>query len=369
MSDNILLRIAGTDFGGWKRATVSKSMDVMAGTFQVEVTSESRIETDFGTTYPITMGDQVEVLVDDKLVLKGFVEDINNAYSKNNHSIAIAGRDVTCDLVDCVHYKAGDNDSTGNEWESQTVEQIIKAMVGKFDGENTGNVQLEIDDTVSSKVSTEIEIFRADEGATVMDVIMKLAVMFGFRPVTYGDGKLTLTQTAQLWSTDALQRGVNVLEGSLLQSNRERYSIYIAKGTGYGNDDKTVADIAHPSDTYEDDVIRRYRPLVLLSEMEADEGTCGNRAQWEAALRAGRSREYECKVQGWTQSNGDLWQINNLVMVRDETFNLDSDLLIYAVDHSFDTMTGRTTALKLCSPDKYKLQADLEKATTTFDEQ
>jgi len=54
-------------------------------------------------------------------------------------------------------------------------------------------------------------------------------------------------------------------------------------------------------------------------------------------------------VQGWRQSNGDLWRHNTLVKVTDPVLGFDSDMLISKVTYSLSAQ-GSVTTLQVAPP-------------------
>ena len=52
-------------------------------------------------------------------------------------------------------------------------------------------------------------------------------------------------------------------------------------------------------------------------------------------------------VQGWRQSNGDLWKINSLVRVVDPMLDVEQDLLIAKISFRLSNSGGSTTELTL----------------------
>ncbi|MNW14852.1 phage late control protein GPD [compost metagenome] len=55
------------------------------------------------------------------------------------------------------------------------------------------------------------------------------------------------------------------------------------------------------------------------------------------------------QVQGWRQSNGDLWRHNTLVRVIDPVLEIDGDMLISKVTYSLSAQ-GSITTLQVAPP-------------------
>ncbi|KKM77204.1 hypothetical protein LCGC14_1372370, partial [marine sediment metagenome] len=173
-------------------------------------------------------------------------------------------------------------------------------------------------------------------------------------------GKLYLTGTGTQKAKDSLEFGINILSGNISQSNRDRFQTYIVKGQGKKTDEKTIADASHPVAQHTDEIILRTRPIVIFAETTCDVGYCRDRAKWEAVNRAGQSRTIEYTVQGWTQSNGDVWPLNSLVQVRDSFLQINSTLLIASVNFTINNDQGTVTILTLMHPDAFTLPPTAE---------
>jgi prophage tail gpP-like protein len=149
---------------------------------------------------------------------------------------------------------------------------------------------------------------------------------------------------------------VNILKGELHQSDLERFSNY------------TVLSQAGASETYEweaandslvayagDQTVLRFRPLIILGDDEDTTQKCRERAFWEARVRAARSIRAKYTVQGWCQSNGDIWPLNALVSIKDPTFGISGTMLIAGVSYRLSQNQGETTELSVVRPDAFDL--------------
>jgi len=352
-SSELSLRIKGKEYRGWEQISVTKALSQICGSFLISGTD---IFPGDPIKWDIAMGDSCEIVINDQVIITGYVENVPISYTATSHFIQIAGRDLTNDLIDCSFVE------DVNEWKNLTVAAIIQELCNPFD------IEVFVEDSVVSDASTIVEQFKADEGATVYDSILKLAKIKAMLPINYGDGRLTLSRSGITNTHDILELGNNVLEGYLNQSNEDRFSKYIVKGQNVGGDLLSLlSDITEPFAEAEDKIITRYRPLVVLLEDIADVGKCQARANWEARNRAGRSRSVTYTVQGWTQSNGDVWPLNALVPVKDSFLNINASLLISDLTFSMSE-EGEITTMTLVDPTTYELLAEsISTVATGFD--
>jgi prophage tail gpP-like protein len=338
----ITLKIQGKVYSGWESIEVIKSLDNITTTFGFLVSNRYPGHLD---KWDVKLGQTCSVYVGDVRVAKGFIDEVNPTYSGESHAINISGRDVTGDLVDCCHWYEGSVD----QWDNQTVQAIVEALCDPFD------IDVVVDSSAQTAAAKLISSFKNNQGDKVFELISKVCRSRAILPVSYGDGKLTLTRRGTDYTTDSLELGKNILGGSANFSNLERYSDYIVKGSSPG-DDFLMPTTNTPKGQTSDEIIQRHRPLVLLlEEGECDNEKCGHRANWESTLRAGKSRSYDYKVQGWLQSDGEPWPLNKLVKVKDSLLGITKKgLLISSVTFTLSN-DGRTTDLTLVHPSTYDL--------------
>ena len=338
---DIIFKTKGQEFGGWTGAKIQKSLYQMTGTFGLTTTD---IYPGSFEKWNFSMGDECQISIDDQILITGYVEDILITYDPIKHNIQIAGRDKTGDLVDCCYA------STPRQWTGQKILKVIRALCDPF------GIDVDVDASVTSEVNqkTISETFKINEGETVFDSILRLCKK-GILPVSYGNGKLILTGTGTEKTHDDLELGKNIKSGSIDQSNRDRFQTYLVKGQGKQQAGffKSNESIAQPKHEYEDELINRYRPFIILSEGE--EKDFKDIAKWECVQRAGMSRTINYEVQGWTQSNGKVWPLNTLAYVKDSFLGINKQMLIASVLFSIDNDLGAMTELTLVHPETFQL--------------
>jgi prophage tail gpP-like protein len=354
--DWITLQVGGNNFDkDWDNIKVTRSLDQLCSSFEFTTTQEEPFNS---ADWPIQMGAECKVLVADTLVSTGFIEDINIDYNKDSHTVTVAGRDKTADLVDCSRVMQP------MSWGDVTVLSVIKELCRPH------KITVLVDSSAASAMSKGIhKAIKVEPGSPIAEHIMKLTKIFEVFPMSTEKGELLLTQTGTILNGDSLQLGENILRGALKQSNKERFSHYFVKGIGTVTDSKIPNDWALNNSGFVDPEIKaiRYRPLASVAQTPVDLYGCNGRAQWEAKYRAANSRLYGYTVQGWVQSDEKtIWKPNTLVQIEDPTFGLKDTMLINAIEYQ-QTSQGTMTVLQICSPEKYKAFAQLEKIKTVFD--
>lgn len=345
MSD-LILSVNGREYDSWKTVRIHKTMNAIAGSMALKTL-------DFFSGSPnkwlIKMGDTFTFTYKGNKLCTGYIENIHLDYDTTNYSYIFAGRDKTADLVDC------NFGQTINEWINDTVLNIIKKLCLPF------SITVKNDSQVSSIMSKKIESFKANEGETVFQSISRICNDFGLLPVSYGDGFLYLTASSSALNRDAIETGANVLSCSVNISDVDRYSQYIVKGVGVSTANKRLADYIEPSSTAIDSVMSRTRPLIIFADTPTDTGKCVDKAKWERQTRAGLSRKAVYRVLGWEQSNKAIWEINNLVRVKDGYRGIDDTYLISDIVYNYNDQEGYTVDIVVVHKDTYSTNNNLIK--------
>lgn len=358
MINKIVLIVDGIEYGTWKNIKVHQSLDQMAGAFAFVTSNKHSGD---NREWKIKIGSNCKVQVDGQTIVDGYIDEILNRYDSEGHEIQFLGRDRTSDLVDC-SFIDPDNEKK-NEWKDSTLLDIIKDLCSPF------GIDVIADATASIDASVVIPVFNIESGTTVSENIRSLCNMAGLLPITSGNGDLTITRSGTNTTNDAIETGVNVKSFSGIYDNKNRYSKYVVKG----QDNPTpflskLLDITEPSGEALDNVITRYRPLIVLPEKKVNVSEAEKRARWEASTRAGKSRVISYTVVGWTQTNGDAWPLNGVVHVKDKINNINQNYLISELTFSLDGETGTTTELTLKSQETYNiLRTPITKIKTVFD--
>lgn len=334
--------VNGQSYGGWKEASVTRTIEALAGSFEVLVSEKWPGEP---TRREINPGDACTITLDGETVLSGYVDEVNGQYAggaeggDGAHTVAISGRDKTGDLVDCSHV------GPPNEWQGQRIDAIARAICAPFGVTVTVASGTDIGAPLARK-------FAIAAGETAYEAIERMCRTRAVLAVSDGRGGLVLTRAGTAKASTALVLGENILAGSGLSSLTERFSQVTVKGQRAGDDSLFGAEASGPSGLARDPIVQRYRPLIVVAESQADIATCRDRARWETNVRAGRGRRATYRVQGWSHAGG-LWRPNELVDVRDPLLGNATEMLIVTVRHSI--AQGSSTEIELVRPEAYDL--------------
>ncbi len=333
----LVLRVGGRDYAGWKTIRVTRGIECVAGSFAVSVSDRWA---DQDVPWPIGEEDECVVLIDGEPVITGYVDRRDLSYGPEEHTLTIGGRDKAAALVDC--------SALPGQWEYWGIPllTLVQRLAKPF-----GIVPRLQPGLKPPSVPTRLAI---DPGDSALDVIERACRVAGVLPVSDGAGGLVLTRPGSARTATSLVEGQNVLGASARYDASHRYRRYVVMGQQPGSDQGTAETTAFVRGYATDPNVRRAeRVLVVRSENSITPEQAKRRAQWEATVRAARGDEVTALVQGWKQGNGELWPVNELVKVRLPYLGVSGELLISQATYSLDDHSGTTTELWLKRPDAF----------------
>ena len=178
--------------------------------------------------------------------------------------------------------------------------------------------------------------------------------------ISDGAGKLIVAEAGAGGDSGVtIEYGRDIKSASYQQSAADLFSEIVVKGqsAGGGGDQFSLDDNVASKGTVQRSVqgmgIRRYRPLCIVAETQANSARCASRARWEAGVREAKSKRWEVTVAGWRNALGNLWQINTLVHLKCPLMGVDEQLLISSIQFTRDE-SGSVTNLKLAKKDAFK---------------
>lgn len=330
------LLVNGTYYGGWKSVRASRSIEQMAGGFELDITERWPGQP---AATPLRMGQKCRLLMSDQPVVTGHIDDVVPDYDAERHNIHVTGRDKTADLVDCsAIYKSG-------QWRNVKIEQLARNLLQGYDIK----VDVEVD------TGAALPSFALEEGETIHEALERAARQKAVLLTSNADGDLVITRAGQRRIRQALVEGKNCKAGRGNFSWKDRFSQYIVKGQGKLGADGDQAHAA-PKAVVTDENITRHRPLIVLAETHGKNRSLRDRAEWERNVRRGRSARASLTVQGWCNEDGELWQPNTLVHVTSPSLWLvDAEVLIVGCTYTLDEQGGTLTELAIARPEAFLL--------------
>jgi len=346
--DSLLLNIGGLNYSGWKNISVRGSMEGLAHGFQISLADIG--ETDISAIEP---GAPLTLIIDKDgrqvPIFSGYVDDRDRTRSGTVTGLTVSGRSKTADLVDCSAI-FGNNTFTKIDF-TQLAIQLCKPfgikVVSNLDQGETLRVRREAN---SQQDATSLTNYTIKTGASVFEVLEETGRKVGAVLTTDWEGNLVLSYADVALRSDAdLIDGQNVKKLTEKWSVKRRHHEYIFKGqtTGGGGKPWLSDETISIKRTSKDPEVTRYRPKIVQPSGKMNSKTLQKTANWEAQVRAGRSKYYLAELNSWFQGpKGQPWQINSVANLFSEEFNVNTLLLITEVEFTKDD-SGTIASLTL----------------------
>lgn len=332
----IVLAVNGLNFAGWKSARVTRSLEAIAGGFELSVSDRWRADEKPWAIYEENI---CALTLAGQRVISGYVDQRQVSYSATDHALSVSGRDKTAALVDCSAF--------GPPWEYRNTPAltILQKLAEPFGI----TVALQPGLTLG-KLPEKVTVNPGDSVFSVMETICR---KLGVLAISDGAGGVLVMRPGSTRAVTALVEGENTLSASATFDASGCYRRYVVLGQSQGTDDwfgsGTAGVRGEAADT---GVLRGSRVLVVRAEGNVTPALAKARAEWEAAVRAARGDTVSITVQGWTQSDGTLWPLGALAEVRSPRLGVDGEMVIN--ETVFEVSDGGTTTqLALRRPDAY----------------
>lgn len=367
-SKGIALLVEGVAYDQWQSADVSRDLKDFSGSFSFSFRDRYRSAKALeyasrGAPYKLRPGLAVEIRINGKPVLKGWIDEASPDIGARAASVTISGRDKTGDLIDCAAMTDGPA-----EFKSVKLEEAARRIAAPYGL------------TVRSEIDTgePFERYSLDLAETAFSAIEKGARSRHALILSDGVGGIVITRTGKTRAPADLRLPGNVLSSSANFSHKNRHSETIVRGQGEkagkkrgpANLDATAEPLAPEeraagdgsatdrerkgtaaTGRAKDSEIMRHRPVVHLARSKADNVSASDEADWRMRTARAESEEVTHTVKGF-DVDGKLWQVNQMVAVSDAYLDIERDMLISKVAYREDD-SGRVTEISIISPEAF----------------
>ncbi|SJF25049.1 phage baseplate assembly protein [Shigella sonnei] len=333
MSNTVTLRTDGRLFTGWTSVSVTRSIESVAGYFELGVNVPPG--TDLSGLAP---GKAFTLEIGGQIVCTGYIDSRRRQMTADSIKITVAGRDKTADLIDCAAVYSG------GQWKNRTLEQIARDLCAPYGV----TVRWELSDKESSAVFPG---FTLDHSETVYEALVRASRARGVLMTSNAAGELVFSRAAST-ATDELVLGENLLTLDFDEDFRDRFSEYIVKGyaraNGADGDDIDAESIVSRKGTATDSDVTRYRPMIIIADSKITAKDAQARALREQRRRLAKSITFEAEIDGWTRRDGQLWMPNLLVTIDASKYAIKTtELLVSKVTLILNDQDGLKTRVSL----------------------
>ncbi|HGG3563052.1 TPA: phage baseplate assembly protein [Escherichia coli] len=333
MSNTVTLRTDGRLFTGWTSVSVTRSIESVAGYFELGVNVPPG--TDLSGLAP---GKKFTLEIEGQIVCTGYIDSRRRQMTADSMKITVAGRDKTADLIDCAAVYSG------GQWKNRTLEQIARDLCAPYGV----TVRWELSDKESSAAFPG---FTLDHSETVYEALVRASRARGVLMTSNAAGELVFSRAAST-ATDELVLGENLLTLDFEEDFRDRFSEYTVKGYARANgaegDDIDAKSIVSRKGTATDSDVTRYRPMIIIADSKITAKDAQARALREQRRRLAKSITFEAEIDGWTRKDGQLWMPNLLVTIDASKYAIKTtELLVSKVNLILNDQDGLKTRVSL----------------------
>lgn len=333
--DEISLTVGGQAISGWTDIRVTRGIERLPSDFSLGMTELYPGELSRVVVNP---GDPCTVSAGGDLLISGYVDRYIPGFGPDGHGITVLGRGKCQDLVDCAA-----------EWQG-----------GQISGSSMLGIAEKLASVYGIPVATDVQglpvipQFNLMIGESAFEVIERLARYSAVLAYDLPDGTLWLGRVGASSAASGFTEGVNVQEASVEYSCDQRYSTYQA----FLQSMDVLTDLGDSGNllyTINDPNVKRHRGLVIIAEAGGGGlDIARQRANWELARRAGRSRAVRVLADSWRDTAGQLWQPNTMAAIELPTLKLKSVMLISEVTYLRSDERGTVAELVLMPPDAFR---------------
>ncbi|RSU46348.1 phage baseplate assembly protein [Sphingomonas sp. S-NIH.Pt15_0812] len=325
----------GRRLTGWMDVAITLRAEAFPNDWSLTATSA----TPAGDKIAVAEGDFARILIDDDIVVTGYVDRVATGGDRQDHRVALIGRGRTQDLVDC-----------SAEWEaggqilSATALEIVTRLAEPY------GVEVALGDGASA--GDPVPQFNLTYGETPAAIIQRLARNAGLLAYEAPDGRLLLAAAGSTRAASGIAYGVNVEAYNVTRSMDQRMSEIVCAWAGQD----LWSDLGEGGfffHTERDPGVRRHRRLYLVLEQSAlGQELTIRKARWETARRAGRALAVEVTIDSWRDTAGRLWLPNTLVDV--DLPGAKASLCIAEVQFIRNSEEGTIARLYLLPPEAFQ---------------
>ena len=303
-TDTLSLIVAGQEWTGWQRVQVSRSMDMMPASFLIQVTEKYPLSADmaFGP------GQECQVMIGSDLVVTGYIDRYIAEISADNHTVTIAGRSLSEDLVDCGAFISGGTGFTNDTSESF---QVLGGTALSIAQQLAQPYGVTINSTAAG-AQTQIPQFNINFGETAWEIIDRICRYSNLIAYDLTDGSVILADSTSPGSMGSgFVQGENIEWASVAYSMDQRFSEYEAHILSSAAFLDQQGLQATTSGTATDAGVPRFRKRFIVSEQTIRGINIAQaRATWECNRRKARSQAVTLRCDAWRDLAGTLWDLN-----------------------------------------------------------
>jgi prophage tail gpP-like protein len=343
-TDTVSLLVGGNDISGWQRVSISRSLDSVPSSFDIQVTEKYPYKADV----VLQAGSTCQVKIGDDLVITGYVDRYSTSIAAMEHTVRIQGRSMSEDLVDCAALTEI-SATPGGQIMGGTALGIAQQLAKPY------GVTV---NSTADDYGVPIPQFNINLGETVWEIVDRVTRRAQLLAYDMPDGSVVLAKAGTETMASGFSIGGNIESAVVTFSMDQRYSDYeghflstMVYGNDYGPGGAPVIHDAEAQALKRADGSPRFRKRYVITEQtDLGQSLAQARAQWECNRRQGRSNSIQLICDSWRDSAGALWAPNHLAPIAADVLKLRTDTwLIAEVTYTRDE-NGQHAAITMMDP-------------------
>jgi prophage tail gpP-like protein len=348
------VRVNGEKLDLWESISVSRSIDTLCATFSIATSNKP-------FSYPVKLGDKVQILINNLIILTGYVEQLNGNGGLSSDQITISGRDITCDIVD-----SSLPEDAKNIEGAVTLINLCQVVIAGL------NIPIGVlDQTEGVAPFSEDDLQAGASGGNAFQYLEQFARKRQVYLQSSNLGDLIIFRPGEERSASSLTHKINdpnnnVKTWNINLTTANRFGVYVCRSqdnVGFNASSDYSGDGNNRNGQAVDQNIRDSRYLEIIAEETMNDSDCVERAKEESNIRRSKGLEYSATVAGAEQIDGSLWDIGKLVRVDDDFANINGIFLIKTISYSH-SLSGTETNIVVAQPDAYNVQDVVSKKTS-----
>ena len=339
MTDKIIIEVNGKEYSSWTHARITTSIGQAARTF-ILTTDDNTERPDIKAGAPCTVSLKTEQ--GNIKIVTGHIDKRQTRYSKKRHSLIIAGRSRTADLVD------SGIKPPWTEYSDASIEEIANTMAEPYGIDIITDIPTDIGRTTD---------YAPTPGQCVIEAIEEIARDSGLFITDNADGQLVIADGTR-WETQdgQLNSGREIISATITHDNEEQYRTTEVRGQ---SDNITGAITTDLLAAVENPTIRE-RNIYIFNEKRGNQESIENRARWEVNSRNAKARTAIYTVQGWKRNDTAVWEPKIKMIINDTIGNVNEDMVTVTVQHELSPENGFTTTMIMVPKNSYVLYWELQ---------
>lgn len=337
--ERVTLLLGGQAHSDWTQYEIDSDLLTPADAWQLSLVNPNRL-----LPAEVRPGARIRVLVGPHTVLTGRVDEVDEAVSKNEHSIMLCGRDDAAILLDCSSPLFVARQVTLAEVVSKVVKPLGISRI-----------------RIAAAASHTHEKINVEPGESAWDTLVHAAEASGLWPWMEPDGTLVIGgpdySTPPVGSLIQRRdgRGNNVLNLRLVRNMSGRHSELTVLGQAHGteraNGQHNLRGVARDSG------IDYYRPRIVVDHEADSPAVATARARKLMADSRLAGFTLTADVRGHHNGQGQPWQPGQRVNVSSEPLGLDGVYFLMGRRFTRSREGGTRTTLMLKEDGVWTLDA------------